>query len=173
MPGPHVLPFESVLGFPEHFTGVRGNSGHLLSIWTKEVKPTPEQKQIRQKEMETGLRFKEDRYRQEEVRRKEKADLERESGPAGKITDHAQDIPEHIPADQARWHRFHSIRSFRHRAFPTCKPDFLRANARWHAIILEGGFDDDGRFLFRTIHDAKKLTEAFRCAVLKLLLSRL
>jgi hypothetical protein len=50
--------------------------------------------------------------------------------------------------------------------------DFLRANAHWHAIVLEGGFDDDGRFLFLPIHDTQKLTETFRRAVLKLLMSK-
>jgi hypothetical protein len=50
--------------------------------------------------------------------------------------------------------------------------DFLRANAHWHAIILEGGFGPDGKFLFLPIHDTQKLTEAFRRAVIKLLMSR-
>ena len=50
--------------------------------------------------------------------------------------------------------------------------DFLRANAHWHAIVLENGFDNDGRFLFLPIHDTQKLTEAFRRAVLKLLMSK-
>ena len=26
--------------------------------------------------------------------------------------------------------------------------DFLRANAHWHALVLEGGFSPDGQFLF-------------------------
>ena len=50
--------------------------------------------------------------------------------------------------------------------------DFLRANAHWHALVLEGGFTPDGRFLFLPIHDTQKLTEAFRRALLKLFLSR-
>jgi hypothetical protein len=50
--------------------------------------------------------------------------------------------------------------------------DFLRPNAHWHAIVLEGGFSPDGRFLFLPIHDTRKLCEAFRRAVLKLLLSK-
>ena len=50
--------------------------------------------------------------------------------------------------------------------------DFLRANAHWHALVLEGGFSPDGRFLFLPIHDTQKLTEAFRRAVIKLLLSK-
>ena len=50
--------------------------------------------------------------------------------------------------------------------------DFLRPNAHWHSLVLEGGFAPDGRFLFLPIHDTKKLTEAFRCAVIKLLLSK-
>jgi hypothetical protein len=50
--------------------------------------------------------------------------------------------------------------------------DFLRANAHWHAIVLEGGFSHEGRFLFLPIHDTQKFTEAFRRAVMKLLLSK-
>jgi hypothetical protein len=37
---------------------------------------------------------------------------------------------------------------------------------------LEGGFAPDGRFLFLPIHDTQKLTEVFRRAVIKLLLSK-
>jgi hypothetical protein len=50
--------------------------------------------------------------------------------------------------------------------------DFLRANAHWHALVLEGGFAPDGKFLFLPIHDTQKLTEAFRRALLTLLLTR-
>jgi hypothetical protein len=50
--------------------------------------------------------------------------------------------------------------------------DFLRANAHWHALVLEGGFTPDGRFLFLPLHDTQKLTEAFRRALIKLLLSK-
>jgi hypothetical protein len=50
--------------------------------------------------------------------------------------------------------------------------DFLRPNAHWHALVLEGGFAPDGRFLFLPIHDTQKLLEAFRRALLKLLLSK-
>jgi len=50
--------------------------------------------------------------------------------------------------------------------------DFLPPNAHWHAIVLEGGFSPNGRFLFLPIHDTRKLCEAFRRAVLKLLLSK-
>jgi len=42
--------------------------------------------------------------------------------------------------------------------------DFLRANAHWHALVLEGGFTPDGKFLFLPIHDTQKLTEAFHRA---------
>jgi len=38
--------------------------------------------------------------------------------------------------------------------------------------VLEGGFPPDGRFLFLPIHDTQKLTEAFRRAAIKLLLSK-
>ena len=44
--------------------------------------------------------------------------------------------------------------------------DFLRPNAHWHALVLEGGFSPDGRFLFLPIHDTQKLTEIFRRAVI-------
>ena len=40
------------------------------------------------------------------------------------------------------------------------------------ALVLEGGFTPDGRFLFLPILDTQKLCEAFRRALLKLLLSR-
>jgi hypothetical protein len=50
--------------------------------------------------------------------------------------------------------------------------DFLRPNAHWHAIVLEGGFASDGRFLFLPIHDTATLREAFRRALIKLLLSK-
>lgn len=50
--------------------------------------------------------------------------------------------------------------------------DLLRANAHWHAIILEGGFDPDGMFLFLPIHDTQKLTECFRRRLIKFFLSK-
>lgn len=50
--------------------------------------------------------------------------------------------------------------------------DFLRVNAHWHALVLEGGFAPDGRFLYLPIHDTQKLTEAFRRALIKLLLTK-
>ena len=50
--------------------------------------------------------------------------------------------------------------------------DFLRPNAHWHALVLEGGFTPDGRSLFLPLHDTQKLTEAFRRALIKFLLSK-
>jgi len=50
--------------------------------------------------------------------------------------------------------------------------DLLRANAHWHAIILEGGFDPDGMFFFLPIHDTQKLTECFRRRLIKFFLSK-
>ncbi len=50
--------------------------------------------------------------------------------------------------------------------------DFLRPNAHWHALVLEGGFSPDGRFRFLPIHDTQKLTETFRRALIKLFLSK-
>ena len=40
------------------------------------------------------------------------------------------------------------------------------------ALVLEGGFTPDGRFLLLPIHDTQKLTEAFRRALITLLLSK-
>jgi len=39
--------------------------------------------------------------------------------------------------------------------------DLLRFNSHWHALILEGGFDAEGQFVFLSIHDTQKLTELF------------
>ena len=50
--------------------------------------------------------------------------------------------------------------------------DFLRPNAHWHSLVLAGGFAPGGRFLLLPIHDTQKLSEAFRRAVIKLLLSK-
>jgi hypothetical protein len=49
--------------------------------------------------------------------------------------------------------------TFRSAAIVAFQPfgDFLRANAHWHALLLEGGFAPDGKFLFLPIHDTQKL----------------
>ena len=45
--------------------------------------------------------------------------------------------------------------------------DFLRWNSHWHALILEGGFDQDGRFAYLPIADTQKMSELFRSVLLK------
>jgi len=48
----------------------------------------------------------------------------------------------------------------------------LRFNSHWHALILEGGFDAEGQFVFLPIHDTQKLTECFRRRVIGLFLRK-
>ena len=50
--------------------------------------------------------------------------------------------------------------------------DLLRFNSHWHALILEGGFDTEGQFVFLPIHDTQKLTECFRRRVIGLFLRK-
>ena len=45
--------------------------------------------------------------------------------------------------------------------------DFLRWNAHWHGLVLEGGFDEEGRFVYLPISDTKRMTELFRRLVIK------
>ncbi len=45
--------------------------------------------------------------------------------------------------------------------------DIMRPNPYWHAIILEGGIDNDGRFQSIPIKDTKNLTELFRRRVIR------
>ncbi len=40
--------------------------------------------------------------------------------------------------------------------------DIMRFNSHWHGIILEGGFDTDGHFVFIPIHALDKMTECFK-----------
>ncbi len=42
----------------------------------------------------------------------------------------------------------------------------MRANPHWHAIIMEGGIDCDGKFLSIPIKNTSNLTELFRCRVI-------
>ena len=37
--------------------------------------------------------------------------------------------------------------------------DFLRWNPHFHSLILEGGFDEEGNFVFLPISDTSKITE--------------
>ena len=50
--------------------------------------------------------------------------------------------------------------------------DLLRFNSHWHALILEGGFDAEGQFVFLPIHDTQKLTECFRRRLIGLFLRK-
>ena len=45
--------------------------------------------------------------------------------------------------------------------------DFLRFNPHFHAIILEGGFDENGNFIYIPITDLEKMKECFRKLVIK------
>lgn len=45
--------------------------------------------------------------------------------------------------------------------------DMLRWNPHFHAILLEGGFDDDGTFVYLPFSGLEKMTEYFRRTVLE------
>ncbi len=45
--------------------------------------------------------------------------------------------------------------------------EFLRWNSHWHALALEGGFDQAGRFVYLPIADTQRMTELFRRLVIK------
>ena len=40
--------------------------------------------------------------------------------------------------------------------------DFARWNCHWHGLLLEGGFDERGNFIFLPISNTKQMTELFR-----------
>ncbi len=48
----------------------------------------------------------------------------------------------------------------------------MRFNSHWHGIILEVGFDTDGRFIFIPIHALDKMAECFRRRVIRFFLDR-
>jgi hypothetical protein len=50
--------------------------------------------------------------------------------------------------------------------------DLVRFNSHWHALILEGGFDAEGQFVFLPIHDTQKLAECSRRRFIGLLLHK-
>ncbi len=50
--------------------------------------------------------------------------------------------------------------------------DMMRFNSHWHGIILEGGFDSQGNFVFITIHSLDKMTEVFRRRVIRFFLDK-
>ena len=45
--------------------------------------------------------------------------------------------------------------------------DFVRFNPHWHGLLLEGGFDDEGNFVYLPIVSTKDMTELFRRKVIK------
>ena len=45
--------------------------------------------------------------------------------------------------------------------------DFARWHPHWHGLLLEGGFDEDGNFVYLPISDTKQMTELFRRLVIK------
>ncbi len=45
--------------------------------------------------------------------------------------------------------------------------DFARWNPYYHGLVLEGGFDEQGNFVYLPISCTKQMTEAFRRLVIK------
>lgn len=45
--------------------------------------------------------------------------------------------------------------------------NLLRHNSHFHGVLLEGGFDKEGNFIFIPIHNTVKLTQSFRQMVVK------
>ena len=45
--------------------------------------------------------------------------------------------------------------------------DILRWNPHFHAIVLEGGFDEDGTFVYLPFSGLEKMTEYFRRTVVR------
>ena len=50
--------------------------------------------------------------------------------------------------------------------------EFLRWNPHFHCLVLEGGFDERGKFVHIPLGDIQRMSEYFRRAILKLLLKR-
>ena len=48
--------------------------------------------------------------------------------------------------------------------------EFLRWNSHWHAIVLEGGFDEDGNFIHIPLGNRHEMTKIFRRSVVKFFL---
>ncbi len=63
---------------------------------------------------------------------------------------------------------------------PECNHDFfvpfsckqLQFNSHWHGIIIEGGFDSRGNFIFIPIYALDKMTEYFRRRVIRFFLDK-
>jgi len=45
--------------------------------------------------------------------------------------------------------------------------DFARWNPHWHALLIEGGFDEEGKFVYLPISSTLPMTELFRKLVIK------
>jgi hypothetical protein len=45
--------------------------------------------------------------------------------------------------------------------------DFTRWNSHWHALLIEGGFDAEGRSVFLPISSTVRMTELFRRLMIK------
>ena len=45
--------------------------------------------------------------------------------------------------------------------------DFVKPNPHWHGILIEGGFDNEGNFVYLPISSTKQMTELFRRKVIK------
>ena len=48
--------------------------------------------------------------------------------------------------------------------------EFLRFNPHWHAIVLEGGFDETGRFVHIPLGNLNRMSEYFRRVIIKFFL---
>ena len=50
--------------------------------------------------------------------------------------------------------------------------EFLRFNPHWHAIVLEGGFDETGRFVHIPFGNLNRMSEYFRRVIIKFFLKK-
>jgi hypothetical protein len=50
--------------------------------------------------------------------------------------------------------------------------EFLRWNPHWHAIVLEGGFDENGRFVHIPFGNLHRMSEYFRRVIIKFFLEK-
>ena len=50
--------------------------------------------------------------------------------------------------------------------------DFLRFNSHYHGIVIEGGFDEEGNFVFIPFGNLDKMSEYFRRMIIKFFLDR-
>ncbi|MQY56966.1 hypothetical protein GH140_02070, partial [bacterium] len=50
--------------------------------------------------------------------------------------------------------------------------DFLRFNSHYHGIVLEGGFDEEGNFVFIPFGNLDKMSEYFRRMIIKFFLDK-